>query len=394
MVRGLLTPELMGGQGAPSKSRPVERILGIHEGRHPGRTVIALGGVHGDEPASVRAVEAVLAELRRRDPDMTGKLVGMVGNVAAVAANRRFIDRDLNRGWTSRSCRRALEGRSDEDTEDAEQRELLEAFHPLELESPYPLVFLDLHSTSGPAAPFCIIPDVARNRQLALPLPIPTLLGLEEILDSPMLGYLTDRGHMGTAVEGGQHDDPETQARLEAVIWLSLLIMGCLRPNQVPRRAEYRTRLRRASAGLPLAVRILHRHGLGHDEGFEMEPGFVNFHPVRRGQRLARDARGPIEATVDGLVMLPRYQHQGDDGFFLATTVTRRWLMLSAAARRGHMEHLLPLWPGLHRNPGNPNRLRYAGTEPPAPMLKMLRLLGFHGVRARPPGLEFFRRRP
>ncbi|MCA9704694.1 MAG: succinylglutamate desuccinylase/aspartoacylase family protein, partial [Myxococcales bacterium] len=352
-----MTPELMGGRPA------VQRVLGVYEGRRPGRTVIALGGMHGDEPASVRAVQAVLAELRRRELELAGTVVGVVGNRQAFAAERRYVARDLNRGWTSQSCRRVLHPRDGESAEDVEQRELLELFGPLEGQSPHPLVFLDLHSTSGPAAPFCIIPDVARNRDLAIPLPIPTLLGLEEILDNPMLGYLTDRGHMGVAVEGGQHDDPETQARLEAVIWLSLLTMRCLRPEQVPRRRDYQAALRRACTGLPHAVRIVHRHGLGHDEGFVMEPGFENFHRVRRGQRLARDAHGPIEATFDGLVMLPRYQSQGDDGFFLATTVTRRWLALSAAARRGRMEHLLALWPGLRRDAGNPNRLRYAGTE-------------------------------
>ncbi|MEM9453710.1 MAG: succinylglutamate desuccinylase/aspartoacylase family protein [Myxococcota bacterium] len=383
----------MGGPTTPNETRPIERILGVHEGR-PGRTIIALGGVHGDEPASIRAVLAVLAELRRGQPDMTGTLVGVTGNVQALAANRRFIDRDLNRGWTAQSCRRALAGPPDDNAEDTEQRELLEVFGTLEIESPYPLVFLDLHSTSGPAAPFSIIPDVARNRELALPLPIPTVLGLEEIIDNPILGYLTDRGHMGTAVEGGQHNDPQTQARLEAVIWLSLLTMGCLRPQQLPERARYHALLRRAAAGLPAAVRILHRHGLGHNEHFEMEPGFDNFHRVRRGQRLARDEHGAIEAATDGLVMLPRYHSQGNDGFFLAKTVSRRWLALSAVARKSSMEHLLPLWPGLHRDAGNPNRLQYDGGDPPAPMLRMLRLLGFHGIRYQPPGLEFFRRRP
>ena len=151
MVDDPLTAARMGGSTKPDETRTVERILGVHEGR-PGRTIIALGGVHGDEPASIRAVQAVLADLARRKLDITGKLVGIAGNVQAIAANRRFIDRDLNRGWTAHSCRRVLAGPPDADAEDAEQRELLEAFGPLEIESPYPLVFLDLHSTSGPAA--------------------------------------------------------------------------------------------------------------------------------------------------------------------------------------------------------------------------------------------------
>jgi hypothetical protein len=385
----------MGGPSVQATTaRPLNRIIGVYEGRRPGRTVIAIGGMHGNEPAGIKAITAVLTELRERDVDMAGTLVGVVGNVQALAAEQRFVEHDLNRGWTPQTCERVKTPRPDESPEDAEQRGLLEVFGPLEAESDHPLVFLDLHSTSGPAAPFSIIPDVARNRELALQLPIPTVLGLEEILEGVMFGYLVDRGHMGVAVEGGQHDDPETTARLEGVIWLSLIATGSLRAHDVPEREQHRARLRKASAGLPTAVRMLHRHGVDDDGFFEMEPGFRNFGPVRRGQQVARNQHGPVVATVDGLVMLPRYQGQGSDGFFLATRVTRRWLMLSALVRKGRMSRFLALWPGLRWEPRTPNRLRYSGTEPSRTMLRALRLLGFHGVRARPPGLEFFRRQP
>ncbi len=392
---GLLTAQTTHGRPPrTTKTRPGQRIIGRFEGRRPGRTVVAVGALHGNEPAGVEAIEAVLAELARRDVDMAGTLVGVVGNLQASAAFERYLERDLNRGWAPESCDRVATPRPDESPEDAEQRGLLEVFGPLEEQSSEPLVFLDLHSTSGPAAPFSIIPDVERNRQLALPLPLPTVLGLAEIVQGAMLPYMIDRGHAGIAVEGGQHDDPETAARLEAVIWLSLVHAGSLRADQVPELSRHRARLRQATLGLPPAVRILHRHGVDEHEVFEMEPGFGNFHPVRRGQRLARDEHGPIEATCDGLVMLPRYQGQGNDGFFLGTRVTRRWLVLSAAMRRHRLERWLTLWPGLRADPDNADRLRFRGTEPAPAMLRMLRLLGFHGVKARPPGLEFFRYRP
>lgn len=385
---------MRGPSPQPASTRSVERIIGVFEGRRPGKTVIAIGAMHGNEPGGLHAVRSVLAQLHRHQIDFAGKLVGVAGNLQAIEADQRFLSRDLNRGWTVESCQRVAAPRPDESPEDAEQRELLEVFRPLEAESQDPLVFLDLHSTSGPAAPFSIIPDVARNRELALSLPIPTLLGLEEILEGVMFGYLCDRGHMGVAVEGGQHTDPETAARLEAVVWLTMVAAGSLSADEVPGYRAHRDRLRKAAAGLPPAVRILHRHEIDDEDEFEMEPGFDNFMPVRRGDRVAQDRHGPIQASLDGLVMLPRYQGQGNDGFFIATTVTRRWLVASAAARRGRVERLLALWPGLHWDASDPNTLRYGRTEPPAAMLRTLRLLGYHGVRAKPPGLEFFRRRP
>ena len=378
----------------PAARRPVERILGVYEGDRPGQTVIAIGGMHGNEPAGIEAIRSVLGQLRQRGTRFAGKLVGVAGNLQALAADQRFLTRDLNRGWTPRECQRLATEQPGETPEDREQRQLLEVFGPLEAESNQPLVFIDLHSTSGPAAPFSIIPDVRRNRRLALSLPIPTVLGLEEILEGAMFGYLCDRGHMGLAVEGGQHRDPETAARLEAVVWLTLLAAGSISARDVPDLRGQRARLRRASEGLPAAVRVRHRHGLDEDQSFEMVPGFDNFSPVRRGERLALDEDGPVHATFDGLVMLPRYQGQGNDGFFLACRVTRRWLSLSTAARRGKMERWLALWPGLARVPSEPNRLQFRGTEPSPLMLQTLRLLGFHGMRFKATGLEFFRRRP
>ncbi|MEM7157253.1 MAG: succinylglutamate desuccinylase/aspartoacylase family protein [Myxococcota bacterium] len=378
----------------PATRRRLDRIVGVYEGARPGKTVIAIGGMHGNEPAGIEAIRSVLGQLRERGTDVAGKLVGVAGNLQALQADQRFLTRDLNRGWTVRDCERLATPSAADTPEDLEQRQLLEVFGPLEAESDEPLVFVDLHSTSGPAAPFSIIPDVERNRRLALSLPIPTVLGLEEILEGAMFGYLCDRGHMGLAVEGGQHRDPETAARLEAVVWLTMLAAGTITAHDVPDLRGQRKCLRDATAGLPTAVRVRHRHGLDDEQSFEMVPGFDNFSPVRRGERLAQDEDGPVHADFDGLVMLPRYQGQGNDGFFLASRVTRRWLTLSAAARRGKMERWLALWPGLARVPSEPNRLRYRGTEPPPLMLQTLRLLGFHGMRAKAAGLEFFRRRP
>jgi succinylglutamate desuccinylase len=55
-----------------------------------------------------------------------------------------------------------------------------------------------------------------------------------------------------------------------------------------------------------------------------MLPGFRNFDPVREGQLLARS--GPqlareVRAPWSGTLIMPRYQGQGLDGFFLGRAV-------------------------------------------------------------------------
>jgi len=42
---------------------------------------------------------------------------------------------------------------------------------------------------------------------------------------------------------------------------------------------------------------------------------------VRAGTLLARDKAGEIRAREDGIVVMPLYQGQGEDGFFLGRAV-------------------------------------------------------------------------
>lgn len=355
-----------------------------------GPTVVVFGALHGNEPAGLVAIDAVLAAMRRGALRVRGRFVGVMGNIAALKADRRFLGRDLNRGWSTRSSLRVAQEGNDRDPEDAEQREILATLQTITAQARGPIVFLDLHTTSGPTSPFSITPDVLRCRPLAVSLPVPTVLGLEEIIDGTLLGYLCEQGHLGMAIEGGQHEAPHTAALLEACVWFSLANAGIVEGAQVPDRREKLARLRAAKVGKPSLVEIKHRHGVAPDDDFVMNPGYANFIPIRKGERVARDRHGPIVSPRDGLMMLPRYQDEGDDGFFIATAVTPAWLRVSSAARTVRLERLLRLAPGIrHEGPDQLNLRRH----PSERMLGLLHLLGYRGQRAATEGHTFFRRR-
>ncbi|HSM14698.1 MAG TPA: succinylglutamate desuccinylase/aspartoacylase family protein, partial [Thermoanaerobaculia bacterium] len=76
------------------------RRLGDHEGSRPGPTVVAIGAMHGNEPAGAAAIRAVLERLRAERLPLAGRFVGLVGNRRALAVGSRFLDRDLNRRWS------------------------------------------------------------------------------------------------------------------------------------------------------------------------------------------------------------------------------------------------------------------------------------------------------
>ncbi|MBZ0151887.1 MAG: succinylglutamate desuccinylase/aspartoacylase family protein, partial [Planctomycetes bacterium] len=92
----------------------------------PGPTLLVLAGVHGNEPAGVAAVQRVLDTLQQRELAVRGRLVAFAGNLRALAEGRRFVDRDLNRGWSRGAVQElAARRRAAGAAEDHEQRELL-----------------------------------------------------------------------------------------------------------------------------------------------------------------------------------------------------------------------------------------------------------------------------
>ena len=71
------------------------------------------------------------------------------------------------------------------------------------------------------------------------------------------------------------------------------------------------------SKDLPKIAELVKVHSIGPLDEFRMRPGYRNFQPVRRGEQLAEDRHGTIQAPEDALILMPLYQAQGSDGFFL-----------------------------------------------------------------------------
>lgn len=324
------------------------RWIGAHEGERPGPTMVIVGGIHGNEPAGVLAVRRVLRELARRKPPMRGRLLALAGNIRALAEHVRYLDRDLNRRWyPDHLARLRDQDRELDSPEDREQRELVEIFDRLDATFDHPLVVLDLHSFSAEGPPFTVIADALRNRAIAYELRVPIIFGLEEAVDGTLLGYLADLGHVAVGFEAGQHHDPRTVENHVAAIWLALCCAGLLEPTSVPELDRQRARLDEAAGELPRAVEIVYRHAIRPHDEFRMDPGFHNFQPIRRGQRLAHDSDGEVRAPEGGRILMPLYQGLGEDGFFIAQELGNVRLQVSAALRKLGVDGLLPLLPGI-----------------------------------------------
>jgi len=333
------------------------RVLGVHppHGEARGTLLFVVGGIHGNEPAGVRAIRKVFAEIERGGLAVAGRVVGLVGNARALAQGKRYLAMDLNRLWTEGRLG-ALRASSEplRDSEALEQGAMLAAFEE-HLQGDWErVILLDLHSTSAGGAPFTIISDTLQNRPLAFALPVPVLLGLEERIEGTLLSWFADQGHVALCLEGGQSELSSTLDHHVAALWLTLVGAGCLRSADVPGLDEQRALLQSSADSLPAVVELRYRYGIPQGALFEMKPGFENFQSVRRGEVLARIDAGSgeheVQSPLAGRVLMPRYQTLGDDGFFLGREVRPFWLRLSGWLRRAHLSWTLGLLPGVRRD--------------------------------------------
>ena len=297
----------------------IPRIIGTYGGNEYGPLVVVIAGLHGNEPAGVEALKRVFRALHYHQPAFTGKLLGLAGNVPALEACVRYVDMDLNRLWSPEQIQRIKTApKSGQNTEEQQLMEILEAMES-ELEKDYSdRILLDLHTTSGPNGLFSIATHRPQNRELASALHAPILFGLATSLSSTINRYMEDQGILGVAFEAGQHEHPNAISNHEAAIWLILEKALCI--NHTYKEADldpFHERLIVASRHLPHYVQVIYRHAITEADHFHMYPGFINFHQVYKGEPLARSASEIVSCPQTGLILMPLYQKQGHDGFFI-----------------------------------------------------------------------------
>lgn len=329
------------------------RLLGRLDSGRPGPVLICIAGIHGNEPAGVHAVRRVLAALRERESEMKGAFVAFAGNVAALDRGRRFVDRDLNRAWTPERLevlRAAKAGTGS--AEDREQIELLEEIEGVLRGSNGPVYALDLHTTSGPGGIFSVFTDSIPHRDFAQRFPIPMIFGLEELVDGTLINMLSDHGLIAVTVETGQHEEPAAVDRAEAALWIALVAAGLLPERLVPEATEGRKLLRRDSGYLPRALEMRYRRHVEADDAFSMNAGYRNFQAVRAGEVVAHDVKGDVVLTEGGRMLMPLYQAQGDDGFFLVREFSPFWMAASRIMRAAGLARAAVWLPGIRRAGG------------------------------------------
>lgn len=312
-----------------------KRIIGEYTGTRRGPLLIVLAGMHGNEPAGIQALDIVFRLLEvepDRNPNFRfcGKIIGLRGNVAALEEKKRFIHKDLNRQWTPKNVRRIKSTPFEQlDAEDREVMELLTVIEEeIEAYQPNKIVLLDLHTTTAYGGIFSIATDDPESIRIGVELHAPVIKGMLKGIHGTTLHYFNNDNFepetVAVCFESGQHAEHLSVNRAIAALTNCMRTIGCVRAEDVENRHD--ELLIEYSRDLPKVAQLIMCHRIQPGDEFKMMPDYKNFQEVERGELLAYDQNGPIRAEADGRILMPLYQEQGDDGFFLIRPVTKKEL--------------------------------------------------------------------
>lgn len=250
----------------------------MQDSQRAGR-VLVVGATHGNESNG-----AWLLDQWRRHPDQLRRSqLGVelaIGNPAARALCRRYVDRDLNRSFTLE-----LLAAADQPLEEVQQAQRLLAEYGPDGRRPC-LVVLDLHSTTAAMGNGLVLYG-RRAADLALAAALQSRLGLPIYLheaDPAQTGFLAERWPCGLAIEVGPVPQGVVQAQISLqtrlVVEEALAVLAAARGGRLRLPARLQVHRHRLSLDLPR-----------HDDGSAaavIHPGRQNrdWQPIRPGDPL------------------------------------------------------------------------------------------------------------
>ncbi len=302
------------------------RLIGKYIGDNPGPMLICLGGIHGNELAGVLALERMFRMLEiepTHNPNWNyeGSLIGVIGNLKAYSEKRRYVKEDLNRQWADDNVRRIMT--TDPLTlrdEEKDVREIIELVREvIDDINPTEIVVLDLHTTSSTGGIFSIVSDSAESLLIAIELHAPVITGMHEGLHGTTLDYFRtdnfDRDTTAVVFESGQHDEELSINRAIACITNCMRTIGSVNEDHIENKHD--SLLIEHSSTLPEVAKLVDKYDIEQGENFKMLPGFKNFQRIEKGELLAMSGNSEITSPSSGMILMPLYQEQGEDGFFL-----------------------------------------------------------------------------
>ncbi|WP_025822850.1 succinylglutamate desuccinylase/aspartoacylase family protein [Shewanella marina] len=277
-----------------------------------GPLLIITAAVHGNELVGLKAIDHF--NLIADQLPFKGRVVTIHGNPLATSLGERFIDQDFNRAFTAENLQR-----------DAINHELIAAQQLQQLvlnlldeqADGSAKHLLDIHSMSADGTPFMSFVADKPPQQIIAQTPIPVIEGIIDSLQGCLAKWFAPMLTSSHIVECGQHQAESTfDFGFHTLIYHMYLLDMLDDCEQVQQAFSYLSAHTQPYSYLK--THICYRQAVTTEQIFEMEPGFVNFQQVNAGQLLARLSGQALVAPFDGRVILPCYQRQCEEGYFIS----------------------------------------------------------------------------
>ena len=298
----------------------VDRIIGEYTQGLEGPVLVVTAGVHGNEPSGIFGLKRVFKRLEKDQPKINGALIGVTGNMAALDRRVRYIDYDLNRICKFETIEELRQSEIYNSSEGKELEEIMQYFD--KIKNTYSeRYFIDCHTTSSESQPYISAHDFPHSVEFASKFPVYTVTGLGKSIPGTMDDYLNLHGFTGFTFESGQHDDLASIENHEAVIWLTLANTGMLERDDIGCYPQCDAILKKTVVEGKKIFQTIYRYPIGDGEDFKMKPGYVNFQKIEKGEVLAQNEERAVCSDWNARILMPLYQKQGSDGFFVVEEV-------------------------------------------------------------------------
>ncbi len=334
-------------------------------------TIIFFCCIHGNEKAGYIALQSVNDFIEKHKKSANANFYTIFGNKEAYIQNQRFINKDLNRIWTKshlvESSRKAAYV--------SEYNDLVEIYNILHLvlkDKKGPIYCIDLHTTSGPTRPFVVMNDSIKNRDFVKHLGYPVIFNIESFIEGALLNMLSDLGHVSFGFEAGEHTSKDSVKEFKLFCYRVISNLELIdRQSFIDDGIDNYLKSKQAKY-----YEIVFRQNLEPQDSFEMIGNFLNFHKLKKGERIARLNDRIISAPSDYRIFMPLYQKKGEDGFFYIKRISNVKLKVAKLIRKLGFEHLLTILPGI-------NMVNHYTLAIPDPLIKYIpkRLLFALGYR-------------
>ena len=291
-----------------------ERVVGNYHSNNE-KTIIFIAALHGNENSGVAALEKFFQEIKDSNINLTGTVIGLIGNINALKNNQRYIHEDMNRMWVdkkikSQSYRETIDGK-----EMLMLKELIDKI--ITLKKKRNITIIDLHNTSSPNGVFTIVNNI-KEKKLAEFLEIPVISNLLNRVKGSLVEYYSSKNVNSIVFEGGSIGDPASTNNHEVGIWKMLEKRGLIDTKNIPQRILHNNKnMVEFSKKTKGNYFVKYIHKIKKEDDFIMNPNMRNFEKINKGQIIAKNNNLEVSSPIDGYLLMPLYQKKGNEGFYI-----------------------------------------------------------------------------